>query len=355
MGSQRGNLFFTSLTNSLHLKLQSIWIAAFLLRAMDEAQGTSVWSNEDRYVSRMNLRHKKHLKKQLAGLERERHMKTKSLDADRRTFEEKIHRLNIDPSDRAHLSRDANSMIVAEKKKELDRLLKSLMHRPYETRAGYSYIEYLSKNMQPLVKRPLQWGINPPLSPRKDSSLVEETHKKTEPKKQIFLTQIEGQPMSLSQRASMPTKSKARAKGIVLPPIASAAKPAKRTGNDKTISPRRETATEETPKIDKEGRKSRQKEQKVDKKALVPLKNSQETRPSDVFVTMATLKVPTPNYPPFVDAPTPGGECEKYEENIDDNEEESKEQVEVVEVGSHSQSNYSISMLSRFSDRRKSI
>lgn len=327
---------------------------------MAEAQGT-FWSNEDRYVSRMNVRHEKRLKKQLASLERERTMKTKSLDADKRNFEEKIHRLNMDPADRAHLSRDANSMIAGDKNKELDRLLKSLMHRPYETRAGYSYIDYLSKNMQPLVKRPLQWGINPSLAglQKKESSF--EQLKKPESKNQLtFLTQIEGQPLSLRQRASIPFKGKTRENSLVLPPIVNTVKLTKRPspGPEKSPSPRIVKA-KETLRVDKlqsERRKSKPKEQKVEKKGLASMKPAPQK--SEVFVTMTTLQVPTPNYPPFVDVPEfPPPTEEEYTETVEEiqEKEEATREEEEVKVGRNSQSNYTISLMTRYSNRRKSI
>jgi len=329
---------------------------------MAEAQGT-VWSNEDRYVSRMNVRHEKHLKKQLASLERQRTMKTKSLDADKRNFEERIHRLNMDPADRAHLSKDTNSMISADKNKELDRLLRSLMHRPYETRAGYSYIEYLSRNMQPLVKRPLQWGINPPPGGlQKKESSGEQLKKYTETKT-TFLTQIEGQPMSFSQRASIPTKGKTREKILVLPPIVNTVKLTKRPSPEKIYSPRKITG-KETPRIEsvQSGRrKSQPKAQKSEKTELAPLKTAPEK--TKVFVTMATLQVPTPNYPPFVDIPEFPTSTEvenklkaeeKEQVEKEQNEKERRDEEE-VKVASNSQSNYTISLLARFTDRRKSI
>lgn len=315
------------------------------------AEGTTVWSNEDRYVSRMNLRYEKLLKKQLAVLEHERNMKTKSLEADKRTFEERIHRLDMVPSNRAHLSQDTHSMVTAEKRKELDRLLKSLMHRPYETRAGYSYIEYLTKNMQPLVKRPLQWGINPPLSPRKEDLPQGEFKKKSE-RPQLFLTQIEGQTVPLSQRASIPNKQKA--KGLVLPPIVSTVKLTNRTVAEKNrLSPsklpremkaERRSYNTETLKSEKQRKKSQQmspKQDNINEKSSPRVKDARDGKRS---TAMATLQVPTQTFPSLIDIP------KADEEHLDDEEGKGEQ-----DANANSRSTYALSINARLLVRRKSI
>ncbi|XP_031563712.1 uncharacterized protein LOC116299224 [Actinia tenebrosa] len=287
----------------------------------EASQGT--WA-QDRNVSRKNLRHEKRLKKQLDVLEKERNWKSKSLEADKRCFEEKVHRLNMSPTDRAHLAKDTKDMVAGDKKKELDRLLKSLLHRPYETRAGYSYIEYLSRNMQPLVKRPLQWGVNPPLSPRTQFISVDACQPKTDRKPNEFLTRIEGQTVALNQRVTVPIKRKERFKPeqVVLPPIS--AKPKSQVtskyseiiSETKTSSLRDEKVKEKVLKLEnqtKMRKKSRQMDNKntntQEKVSNEPVKNlpsssleskemeNTETVPKeDVFVTMVRLDVPTPNY-----------------------------------------------------------
>jgi len=60
---------------------------------------------------------------------------------------------------------------------------------------------------------------------------------------------------------------------------------------------------------------------------------------------MATLKVPTPTFPPFIEIPA-------HEESAE--EEVEKENTE-IKVESQSQSNYAMSVLSCYAIRRKSV
>ncbi|XP_032239661.2 uncharacterized protein LOC5514197 [Nematostella vectensis] len=225
----------------------------------------SGWSNEDKYVSRLNLRCEKHLKKQIDVLEKEKIMLAKSLDAEKRAFQDRSHRLNIKPENIEHLSEPKGTTVV-EQNRELDRLFKSLVHRPYMTGSGYSYIEYLSRNMQPLVKRPLQWGINPPLPTAKSRSLpnIQGTDQET------FFGRVNGHPANLNQRgdARRPVQ---REKPVILPPIATKTlpvqqrRPHKRKPVAKASSyvwkreaapPQTSTEKEEPERHEEEGRKS---------------------------------------------------------------------------------------------------
>lgn len=337
-------------------------------------QGT--WP-QDRNVSRQNLRHEKRLKKQLDVLEKEKNWRSKSLEADKRFFEEKVHRLNMKPTDRAHLAKDTKDMVAGEKNKELDRLLKSLLHRPYETRAGYSYIEYLSRNMQPLVKRPLQWGVNPPLSSPRTRLSVDASQPKADRKPTVFLTKIEGQTVSLNERVALPInlkrKERFKSKQLVLPPITPNTKTQVLRQHSEIISeartPSRDEKNKEFLKAEsqtKTRKKSREMDakstintqEKVSEKLIGSVKNSPsssrdskeventETVPKekDVFVTMVRLDVPTPNYyhleAPMINDEVP---CD-----------EASDGTSTPELESHSQGYYTITIGPRDS-RRKSI
>lgn len=311
-------------------------------------EGPTVWSNEDRYVTRMNQRHEKLLKKQLEILKNERKMKTKTLDSSRRTFVEHIRRLDLDPSEHAHLSKDVDKMVSTEKRKELDRLLKSLLHRPYETRAGYSYIEYLARNMQPLVKRPLQWGINPPLS-----AIQEEAKKKAEPS--VFLTQIKGQTIALTRRTTIPNKGKIR-KEIALPPIVNTVKsngssptPVKFKPSIKKSNRMEQTVKDPRKNHNSTTLKEKSQPQNPQKGNRRPLNKGSQDIPSNVSMvtaTMATLKVPSPTFHSFA-------EVAEEEENLQNLEKNIGQQIQVVV--SQSQLRYSIAIRARFLNRRKSI
>ena len=330
-------------------------------------QGT--WQ-QDKNVSRQNLRHEKRLRKQLDVLEKERSWRSRSLEADKRCFEEKVHRLNMNPTDRAHLAKDTNKMVSGDKKKELDRLLKTLLHRPYETRAGYSYIEYLSRNMQPLVKRPLQWGVNPPLSSPRTQPSIDVCHPNTDRKPRVFLTRIEGQTVSLSQRVALPNKRKEKLKPeqVVLPPII--AKPRSLLASKKLIArtPLRDETSKGMSKAESQS-KTRKKSREMDKRNTIPKETVSKSNESvkdlpslslgakesenkdavpkekDVFLTMVRLDVPTPNYY-RLEAPVVNDE-ELHDDRHSDG-------VSSPELESHSQGYYTITIGARDS-RRKSI
>ena len=121
---------------------------------------------EEQYVARMNLRFEKLLKQQISRLEREKAMRARGFQADRKPYEDKLDSFKT----RAKQVRENNADqfrgvrrpgLVREK--TVDRKLNELRNsNRIVTGAGYSYIEQLFGNFsKPLISRPIRWGINP--------------------------------------------------------------------------------------------------------------------------------------------------------------------------------------------------
>ena len=127
--------------------------------------------DEEYYVAKMNLRHNEDLKKQIKRLNREKEMRGKTIEVDQKPYEEKLRKLSARVGEIEQLSRDISDSSSGSGVPNCeDSLLKDLTRKSMVTGAGYSYAKSLLKNAEPLVKRPLQWGINPSLSTLKYSS-----------------------------------------------------------------------------------------------------------------------------------------------------------------------------------------
>ena len=123
-----------------------------------------VQHNEEQYVARMNLRYEKLLRQQIGSLEREKEMRTRGLNAERKPYEDKLESFTnrVKQVEQATKSQSRPTRPGLAREKTIDRKLKDLRQsNRFTTGVGYSYIEQLFGNFsKPLTSRPIRWGIN---------------------------------------------------------------------------------------------------------------------------------------------------------------------------------------------------
>ena len=120
-----------------------------------------VQHNEEQYVARMNLRYEKLLRQQIGRLEREKEMRTRGLNAERKPYEDKLESFTNRVKQVEQATKQPTRPGLA-REKTIDRKLKDLRQsNRFTTGVGYSYIEQLFGNFsKPLTSRPIRWGIN---------------------------------------------------------------------------------------------------------------------------------------------------------------------------------------------------
>ena len=181
--------------------------------------------NEEHYVAKMNFRSEKVLQSQIERLNREKLLQVKSLNAQMRTYERKLQKINDRAAEVEKLSRDSDLSQRLPTREHFNKLSNdAVRQRHFATGVGYSYIDQLLGVSKPLVNRPLRWGINPSLP-----SLEQQTSHPPKPitlvtdaaSSNAFMTEIKGHPMYLRPREAVyRKKQKAAPSALILPPIA---------------------------------------------------------------------------------------------------------------------------------------
>ena len=177
--------------------------------------------NEEHYVAKMNFRSEKILQSQIERLNREKLLQVKSLNAQMRTYERKLQKINeraaeveklsqnIDPSQRLS-TRDHFNILSND----------AVRQRHFSTGVGYSYIDQLLGASKPLVNRPIRWGINPSLPSLEQQTAKPITVESDAVLAKAFMTEIKGHPIYLRPReAAYMKKQKSVPSALILPPL----------------------------------------------------------------------------------------------------------------------------------------
>lgn len=177
--------------------------------------------NEERYVAKMNFRSEKILQSQIERLNREKLLQVKSLNAQMRTYERKLQKINDRVIEVEKLSQNLDPSQRLPTTDHFNKLSKdAIRQRHFSTGVGYSYIDQLLGASKPLVNRPIRWGINPslpslqqqtakPISVESDAALAK-----------AFVTEIKGHPIYLRPREAVyMKKQKSAPSALILPPI----------------------------------------------------------------------------------------------------------------------------------------
>ena len=179
--------------------------------------------NEEHYVAKMNFRSEKILRSQIERLNKEKLLQVKTLNAQMRTYEKKLQKINdrvaeveklsrteLDPSQRLPTREHFNKLNTDAKRQ-----------RHLTTGVGYSYIDQLLGVSKPLVNRPLRWGINPSLPSLQQHTSKPITLVTDAASSNAFMTEIKGHPIYLRPREAVYIKRQRPAQGaLILPPIA---------------------------------------------------------------------------------------------------------------------------------------
>ena len=179
--------------------------------------------NEEHYVAKMNFRSEKILHSQIERLNREKLLQVKSMNAQIRTYERKLQKINDRAAEVEKLSRNFVDPSQRLPTREHFSKLNSdaLRQRHLVTGVGYSYIDQLLGVSKPLVNRPLRWGINPPLPSLQQQTSKPITLVTDASSSNAFMTEIKGHPIHLRPREAVYIKKQRPAPGaLVLPPIA---------------------------------------------------------------------------------------------------------------------------------------
>lgn len=177
--------------------------------------------NEEHYVAKMNFRSEKILQSQIERLNREKLLQVKSLNAQMRTYERKLQKINDRVAEVEKLSQNLDQTQRLSTNDHFDKLSNdAVRQRHFSTGVGYSYIDQLLGASKPLVSRPIRWGINPSLP-----SLEQQTAKAISVESdaalaKAFLTEIKGHPIYLRPREAVyMKKQKSAPSPLILPPI----------------------------------------------------------------------------------------------------------------------------------------
>ena len=179
--------------------------------------------NEEHYVAKMNFRSEKILRSQIERLNKEKLLQVKSLNAQMRTYERKLQKINDRVAEVEKLSRtDLDPSQRLPTREHFNKLNSdAVRQRHLVTGAGYSYIDQLLGVSKPLVNRPLRWGINPPLPSLQQHTSKPITLVTDAASSNAFMTEIKGHPIYLRSREAVYIKRQRPGAGaLILPPIA---------------------------------------------------------------------------------------------------------------------------------------
>ena len=179
--------------------------------------------NEEHYVAKMNFRSEKILRSQIERLNKEKLLQVKSLDAQMRTYEKKLQKINDRVAEVEKLSRtDLDPSQRLPTREHFNKLNSdAVKQRHLATGVGYSYIDQLLGVSKPLVNRPLRWGINPSLPSLQQHTSKPITLVTDAASSNAFMTEIKGHPIYLRPREAVYIKRQRPAAGaLILPPIA---------------------------------------------------------------------------------------------------------------------------------------
>ena len=179
--------------------------------------------NEEHYVAKMNFRSEKILRSQIERLNKEKLLQVKSLNAQMRTYERKLQKINDRVAEVEKLSRtDLDSSQRLPTREHFNKLNSdAVRQRHLATGVGYSYIDQLLGVSKPLVNRPLRWGINPPLPSLQQHTSKPITLVTDAASSNAFMTEIKGHPIYLRPREAVYIKRQRPGAGaLILPPIA---------------------------------------------------------------------------------------------------------------------------------------
>lgn len=179
--------------------------------------------NEEHYVAKMNFRSEKILRSQIERLNKEKLLQVKSLDAQMRTYEKKLQKINDRVAEVEKLSRtDLDPSQRLPTREHFNKLSSdAVKQRHLATGVGYSYIDQLLGVSKPLVNRPLRWGINPSLPSLQQHTSKPITLVTDAASSNAFMTEIKGHPIYLRPREAVYIKRQRPAAGaLILPPIA---------------------------------------------------------------------------------------------------------------------------------------
>lgn len=179
--------------------------------------------NEEHYVAKMNFRSEKILRSQIDRLNKEKLLQVKSLNAQMRTYERKLQKINDRVAEVEKLSRtDLDPSQRLPTREHFNKLNgDAVRQRHLATGVGYSYIDQLLGVSKPLVNRPLRWGINPSLPSLQQHTSKPITLVTDAASSNAFMTEIKGHPIYLRPREVVYIKRQRPAPGaLILPPIA---------------------------------------------------------------------------------------------------------------------------------------
>ena len=179
--------------------------------------------NEEHYVAKMNFRSEKILQSQIERLNKEKLLQVKSLNAQMRSYEKKLQKINDRAAEVEKLSRNfVDSSQRLPTREHFNKLNSDAMRqRHLATGVGYSYIDQLLGVSKPLVNRPLRWGINPSLPSLQQQTSKPITLVTDAASSSAFMTEIKGHPIYLRPREAVYIKKQRPAsEALVLPPIA---------------------------------------------------------------------------------------------------------------------------------------
>ena len=179
--------------------------------------------NEEHYVAKMNFRSERILRSQIERLNKEKLLQVKSLNAQMKTYEKKLQKINDRVAEVEKLSRtDLDSSQRLPTREHFNKLNSdAVRQRHLATGVGYSYIDQLLGVSKPLVNRPLRWGINPSLPSLQQNTSKPITLVTDAASSNAFMTEIKGHPIYLRPREAVYIKKRRPAPGaLILPPIA---------------------------------------------------------------------------------------------------------------------------------------
>ena len=171
----------------------------------------------------MNFRSEKILRSQIERLNKEKLLQVKSLDAQMRTYEKKLQKINDRVAEVEKLSRtDLDPSQRLPTREHFNKLNSdAVKQRHLATGVGYSYIDQLLGISKPLVNRPLRWGINPSLPSLQQQTSKPITLVTDAASSNAFMTEIKGHPIYLRPREAVYIKRQRPGAGaLILPPIA---------------------------------------------------------------------------------------------------------------------------------------
>lgn len=177
--------------------------------------------NEEHYVAKMNFRSEKILQSQIERLNREKLLQVKSVNAQMRTYERKLQKINERAAEVEKLSQNIDPSQCLSTRDHFNKLSNdAVRQRHFSTGVGYSYIDQLLGASKPLVNRPIRWGINPSLPSLEQQTAKPITVESDAVLAKAFMTEIKGHPIYLRPReAAYMKKQKSVPSALILPPL----------------------------------------------------------------------------------------------------------------------------------------